>query len=81
MSTEGLVRVAVARQGPEAEMLKARLEGEGIPVMLVRTGGFDVPDFLAAGPRDVMVPADRETEARELLGTEADAPEAGNESP
>jgi hypothetical protein len=51
-------------------MLKARLEAEGIPVMLVRSGGFDVPDFLAAGPRDIMVPADREPEARELLGTE-----------
>jgi len=70
MSEHGLVRVAVAHQQPEAEMLKARLEAEGIPVMLVRSGGFDVPDFLAAGPRDIMVPADREPEARELLGTE-----------
>lgn len=69
MSTEGLVRVAVARQEPEAEMLKSRLEAEGIPVLVVRTGGFDVPDFLAAGPRDIMVPADREAEARAILGT------------
>jgi hypothetical protein len=51
-------------------MIKVRLEGVGIPVLLVRSGGFDVPDFLAAGPRDIMVPADREAEARELLGTE-----------
>ena len=70
MSTEGLVRVAVAHQEPEAEMIKVRLEGAGIPVLLVRSGGFDVPDFLAAGPRDIMVPADREAEAREMLGTE-----------
>ena len=24
--------------------------------MTQRSGGFDVPDFLAAGPRDVLVP-------------------------
>ena len=29
---------------------------EGIPSILRRTRGFDVPDFLAAGPRDVIVP-------------------------
>ena len=32
---------------------------EGIPSLLRRSGGFDVPDFLAAGPRDVLVPAVR----------------------
>jgi hypothetical protein len=32
------------------------LRAEGIPSMLRRTRGFDVPDMLAAGPRDVMVP-------------------------
>ena len=60
-------------------MLQARLEGEGIPVLVVRSGGFDVPDFLAAGPRDIMVPGDREQEAREILGTDVppdDGPEA-----
>ena len=30
---------------------------EGIPSLVRRSGGFDVPDFLAAGPRDILVPA------------------------
>ena len=29
---------------------------EGIPSLTRRSGGFDVPDFLAAGPRDILVP-------------------------
>lgn len=69
MSSEP-VRVAVAHNGPEGEMMVGRLEAEGIPAMLVRSGGFDVPDFLAAGPRDVMVPPEAEARAREILGTE-----------
>jgi Putative prokaryotic signal transducing protein len=68
-SGQNLVRVAVAHQQPEAEMLSSLLEGAGIPVLVQRSGGFDVPDFLAAGPRDILVPADREAEARDLLGT------------
>jgi len=68
---EGMVRVAVAQNQPEAEMLAARLESAGIPALLLRSGGFDVPDFLAAGPRDVMVPASAEADARALLGTES----------
>ena len=28
----------------------------GVPSLSRRAGGFDVPDFLAAGPRDVLVP-------------------------
>jgi hypothetical protein len=35
--------------------------------MLRRTRGFDVPDMLAAGPRDIMVPASGATVAREVL--------------
>jgi len=41
---------------------------EGIPSFERRSRGFDVPDFLAAGPRDVMVPAGGLDVARELLG-------------
>ena len=29
---------------------------QGIPSVQRRTRGFDVPDFLAAGPRDILVP-------------------------
>ncbi len=35
--------------------------------MLRRARGFDVPDFLAAGPRDVLVPASGAPAARDVL--------------
>ena len=35
--------------------------------MLRRSMGFDVPDFLASGPRDVMVPASGVDAARDVL--------------
>jgi hypothetical protein len=66
--TEGdLVRVAGARHQAEAEFVQGMLLEEGIPSMLRRTRGFDVPDMLAAGPRDVMVPASGAAAAREVL--------------
>jgi hypothetical protein len=40
---------------------------QGIPSILRRTRGFDVPDFLAAGPRDVLVPESGYEAARDLL--------------
>jgi Putative prokaryotic signal transducing protein len=67
-------RVAVCLNLAEAEMVQGILLEEGIPSVLRRSGGFDVPDFLAAGPRDVMVPASGVEAARELLGTQGDAP-------
>jgi hypothetical protein len=66
--TEGeLVRVAGARHQAEAELVQGLLLEEGIPSMLRRSAGFDVPDMLAAGPRDVMVPASGASAAREVL--------------
>jgi hypothetical protein len=66
--TEGdLVRVAGARNQTEAEFIQGLLLEEGVPSILRRTAGFDVPDFLAAGPRDVMVPAAGVLTAREVL--------------
>jgi hypothetical protein len=62
------VRVATARNQAEAELLESLLLEEGIPSLVRRTGGFDVPDFLAAGPRDIMVPAAGLDAALELLG-------------
>ena len=59
-----LVRVAAARHQAEAEFLQGLLLEEGIPSLIRRTGGFDVPDFLAAGPRDVLVPQSGESAAR-----------------
>jgi hypothetical protein len=70
-----LVTVAAARHQAEAEFLQGLLLEEGIPSLLRRSGGFDVPDFLAAGPRDVLVPQSGAIAAREALGTTA--PPAG----
>jgi hypothetical protein len=66
--TEGrLVRVAGGRNQAEAELIQNLLLEEGVPSVLRRTAGFDVPDFLAAGPRDVMVPLAGAEAAREVL--------------
>ena len=40
---------------------------EGVPSTVRRSAGFDVPDFLAAGPRDVLVPESGLAIAREIL--------------
>ena len=70
--TEGeLVRVARAAHQAEAELIQGVLLEEGIPSMLKRSRGFDVPDMLAAGPRDVLVPASGAAAAREALLQEA----------
>jgi uncharacterized protein YbaR (Trm112 family) len=66
--TEGpLVRVVGAHNQAEAEFIQGLLLEEGVPSMLRRSAGFDVPDFLAAGPRDVLVPAAALATAREVL--------------
>jgi hypothetical protein len=66
--TEGpLVRVAGGRNQAEAEFIQGLLLEWGVPSVLRRTAGFDVPDFLAAGPRDVLVPEAGAETAREVL--------------
>jgi hypothetical protein len=62
-----LVRVVGAANQTEAEFIQGMLLEEGVPSTLRRTRGFDVPDMLAAGPRDVMVPASGHATAREVL--------------
>lgn len=62
-----LVRVAGARNQAEGEFIQGLLLEEGVPSMLRRSAGFDVPDFLAAGPRDVLVPESGVSAAREIL--------------
>jgi hypothetical protein len=62
-----LVRVAGGRNQAEAEFIQGLLLEEGVPSILRRSAGFDVPDFLAAGPRDVMVPESGAEAAREVL--------------
>lgn len=62
-----LIKVAYAQQQAEAEMIQGLLSEHGIPSMLRRAAGFDVPDFLAAGPREVLVVEELAEQAREVL--------------
>ena len=62
-----LARVAGGRNQAEAELIQNILIEEGVPSIVRRSAGFDVPDFLAAGPRDVMVPESGALVAREAL--------------
>jgi hypothetical protein len=62
-----LVRVAGAAQQPEADMISGLLLEQGVPSVVRRSAGFDVPDFLAAGPRDILVPESGAEVAREAL--------------
>ena len=62
-----LVRVAGALQQPEAELIQGLLLEQGVPSVVRRSAGFDVPDFLAAGPRDILVPESGVETAREAL--------------
>ncbi len=62
-----LTRVAGARNQVEADFVQNLLLEEGIPSMQRRARGFDVPDFLAAGPREILVPASGVVAAREVL--------------
>ena len=50
-----LVKVAFAPNQMEAEMIQGLLREHGIESMLKRGPGFDVPEFLASGPRQVFV--------------------------
>jgi hypothetical protein len=80
-----LVKVALGQNLSEAELIQGILLEEGIPSVQRRTRGFDVPDFLAAGPRDILVPATAYDDARELLAGTAAPPAAepgtGGEQP
>lgn len=60
------VRVAIALHEPEANMLISLLRDAGIPAMQ-RRSEFDHPGMLAGGPREILVPAQCELEARALL--------------
>jgi hypothetical protein len=74
-----LVKVGWARNQAEAELIAGLLLEEGIPSVAKRSGGFDVPDFLAAGPRDILVAASGADLARELLATPQPAPRTERE--
>jgi Putative prokaryotic signal transducing protein len=62
-----LVKVARATSQVEADFISGLLLEEGIPSMSRRAPGADVPDFLAAGARDILVPESAAQAAREAL--------------
>src|SRR4051794_39863842 len=62
-----LVKVAFARNEVEGEMLQGLLSEVGIPSVLKRSLGFDNPDFLSSGPRDLMVNRNDAQRARAVL--------------
>ena len=61
------IKVGSAPNETSALMMEGVLRGDGIPVLIRRGAGFDIPDFLSAGPRDVLVPDLFAEEARRLL--------------
>lgn len=70
MSSSGAVRwikVAYGTNEAEAQMIQGLLSEHGIPSMLKRAPGFDVPEFLPAGPRHVLVAEELVERARAAL--------------
>ena len=64
---ERWVKVAAASDESVALLMEGVLKDAGIPSLIQRAPGFDAPDFLAAGPRDVLVPGSLVEEARQVL--------------
>ncbi len=62
-----LVKVAYANDEPEAALVQGLLQNAGVGSVIRRAPGFDVPDFIAAGPRDVLVAAADVPVARDVL--------------
>lgn len=67
LSEGPLVKVAWVRNQAEGEFIQSLLLEQGVPSLLRRTAGFDVPDMLFAGPRDVLVAASGLDIARDTL--------------
>jgi hypothetical protein len=64
---ERWVKVAAAPDESVALLMDGVLKDAGIPSLIQRAAGFDAPDFLAAGPRDVLVPGSLVEEAKRIL--------------
>jgi hypothetical protein len=62
-----LVKVAYAQHETEAEFLQGLLRDADVGSVVRRAPGFDVPDFLAAGPRHVLVARSDVAVAQEVL--------------
>ena len=68
----GLITVYLANGQPEAEIIKGRLENEGIPAMLRYESAGVVYGFTidGLGQVEVQVPSSLAQHAREILATE-----------
>jgi hypothetical protein len=62
-----LVKVAFAPSQVEAEMIQGLLSEHGIPSLVKRGPGFDVPEFMPVGPRQIFVAEAVAEEARRVL--------------
>jgi hypothetical protein len=61
------VKVAAASDESSILLMEGLLKDADIPSLIQRAPGFDAPDFLSAGPRDLLVPASLLGEARQVL--------------
>jgi hypothetical protein len=68
LADHDLVKIASAYNQVEAEFLQGLLHEQGVPSVLRRSPGFDVPGFLVAGQRDVLVAMSSVELARDALG-------------
>jgi hypothetical protein len=75
-----LVKVAYAADQAEAELVQGLLRTADIGSVVRRAPGFDVPEFLAGGPREVLVAASDVPVARDVLRQD-DAGEVESASP
>jgi len=75
---DDFVKVAHAQNQSEAELIQGLLRNEGVPSFVRRSAGADVPDFLAAGARDVLVPAAMAEIARDVLTPQHRDPDPGD---
>ena len=64
---ERWVKVAAAPDESVALLMDGVLKDAGIPSLIQRATGFDAPEFLSGGPRDVLVPGALVEEARQVL--------------
>ena len=61
------MKVAAAPDESVALLMDGVLNDAGIPSLIQRAARFDAPDFLAAGPRGVLVPGSLVEEAKQVL--------------
>jgi hypothetical protein len=69
VSEDDLVRLTGAGTLPEAEMMQDLLAQQGIEVLVQRTPGFDLPQYLAGGPRELYVRREQLEAARAIVAS------------